>query len=52
MIEKLESNPVWDQYGNVYAEQPPSSWEMMDKINELIEAVNRMEKQIGKLQVL
>ena len=48
MIEKLESYQIRDQYGDVYGEQPPSVWEMMRKINELVEAVNRMEKQIEK----
>lgn len=52
MIEKLELNQIRDQYGNVYGDNPPSSWEMMAKINELIEAVNHLEKKIEKLQVI
>lgn len=52
MIEKLESYQIRNQYGDVYGEQPPSSWEMTDKINELVEAVNNLEKKIEKLQVI
>ena len=46
MIEKLD-NP-WQYPG----EQSPTELEMIYKINEIIEAVNRMEKQIEKLQIL
>ena len=47
MIEKLD-NP-YIQYDSGYS----ISWEdVVEKINELVEAVNRMEKQIEKLQVL
>lgn len=52
MIEKLESNQIRDQYGDVYGEQPPSSWEMMAKINELVDGFNQLEKKIEKLQVI
>lgn len=46
MIKKLD-NP-W-QYPE---EDGPTEFEVIDKINEIIEAVNRMEKQIEKLQVV
>lgn len=52
MIEKLEPYISRDQYGNVVDEIPPTPWDMMDKINELIEAVNQLEKKIEKLQVI
>lgn len=52
MMEKLKSNQIRDAYGNVYGDNPPSSWEMTDKINELVEAVNQLEKKIEKLQVI
>jgi hypothetical protein len=45
MIKKLD-NP-WKYPG----EDGPTEFEMIDKINEIIEAVNRMEKQIEKLQL-
>lgn len=49
MIEKLEpmSHPIFE-----YCNSAPDNWVLMEKINEIIEAVNRMEKQIEKLQVL
>lgn len=49
MIEKLEPTPH-----PYYADcnSAPDNWTLMEKLNELIEAVNRMEKQIEKLQVL
>jgi len=46
MIEKLD-NP-WQYPGDLR----PTELEMIYKINEIIEAVNRMEKQIEKLQIL
>ena len=52
MIEKLESYEIRDQYDFVYGQQPPSAWKMMEKINELVEAVNRLEKQIEKLKTV
>lgn len=46
MIEKLE--PVFEKCSDGVARQfPPHPYDMMKKINELVEAVNRMEKQIG-----
>lgn len=49
MIEKLEPtpHPVFSDCNSA-----PDNWMLMGKINELIEAVNRLEKQIEKLQVL
>ena len=47
MIEKLDNPYIHDYNGHGI------SWEdVIEKINELVEAVNRMEKQIEKLQVL
>ena len=48
MIEKLEHYNILENsgYGG------PSFNDVIDKINELVEAVNRLEKQIEKLQVL
>lgn len=51
MIEKLDT--VWEHCSDgVVREYPPHPFTLMDKLNELVEAVNRMEKQIEKLQVL
>ena len=52
MIEKLEPNRGYDEDGTLVWEGPCYELDMMEKINELAEAVNRMEKQIEKLQVL
>jgi histidinol phosphatase-like enzyme len=52
MIEKLEPNRGYDEDGTLVWEGPCDEWSMMEKINELVEAINRMEKQIEKLQVL
>ena len=52
MIEKLEPNRGYNEDGTLDWEGPCHQWDMMEKINELVEAVNRMEKQIEKLQVL
>ena len=46
MIEKLERGDV------MYERTMQLAVTLSDKINELVEAVNRMEKQIEKLQVI
>ena len=48
MIEKVKHSFV----SRSAAYSGPTLDELLDKINELVEAVNRMEKQIEKLQVL
>ena len=48
MIEKLNAPFIADNYGC----GGPTHADIIAKINELIEAVNRMERQIEKLQVL
>ena len=52
MIEKLEPNRGYNEDGTLVWEGPCSGLDMMEKINEIIETVNRMEKQIEKLQVI
>ena len=49
MIEKLEptSHPYFADCNSA-----PDNWMLMDKINELVEAVNQLEKKIEKLQVI
>lgn len=48
MIEKLD-NPYIIHYDGGYS----ISWEdIIEKINELVEAVNQLEKKIEKLQVI
>ena len=52
MIEKLENQIEYLDGGQFYLELPLDNYEIGKKLNELVEAVNRMEKQIEKLQVL
>ena len=48
MIEKLDTPFISDNYGC----GGPTHADIIDKINELVEAVNQLEKKIEKLQVL
>ncbi len=43
MIKPLEKFYMTDQYGDCYGEQYPSNLQMMNKINEIIEVLNKME---------
>jgi len=49
MIEKLEPTP--HPY-NANFQLAPDNWMLMEKINELTEAVNRLERIVEKLQVI
>lgn len=51
MIEKLDTVCEHCSDG-VVKEYPPHPFVLMEKINELVEAVNRLEQQIEKLQML
>lgn len=51
MIEKLDTVLEHCSDG-VVKEYPPHPFVLMDKINELVEAVNRLERIVEKLQVL
>jgi hypothetical protein len=42
MIEKLEKEPITDRYGNCYGADAPSNFELMEKINELIDVINKL----------
>lgn len=48
MIEKLDAPFIAGSYGC----GGPTHADVINKINELVDALNRMEKQIEKLQVL
>ena len=43
MIEPLEKSYITNQYGDCYGERYPSDLQMMNKINEIIEVLNKME---------
>lgn len=47
MIEPLEVYPCKDQYGNIYGEVLPSDYEIMRKINEIIEVLNKLMEKNG-----
>lgn len=46
MIEQLHEQGIYDSYGNHYGMSAPSNWELMKKINELVEEVNRLKKKL------
>ena len=45
MIEQLHEHGIHDRYGNIYGMSVPSNFELMEKINELIEEVNRLKEK-------
>lgn len=49
MIEKLEEQPICDYYGNCYGSRAPSEFEMMEKINELIDEINTIKEKLNLL---
>ena len=46
MIEQLHEIGIHDRYGNCYGMSAPSNFELMKKINELVEEVNRLKKKL------
>lgn len=40
-MEKLECTLLCDRYGNCYGYQYPTNKELMDKINEIIDYINK-----------
>ena len=46
MIEQLHEQGICDRDGNLYAMSAPSNWELMEKINELVEEVNRLKAKL------
>lgn len=45
MIEQLHEQDICDSDGNLYAMSAPSNWALMEKINELVEEVNRLKEK-------
>lgn len=43
MIEHLYERPIRDEYGCAYAYSIPNNRDFMDKINELIDEVNKLK---------
>ena len=46
MIEQLHEQDICDSDGNLYAMSAPSNWELMKKINELVDEVNRLKRKL------
>jgi hypothetical protein len=46
MIEHLVERIIKDQYGCAYASSAPSNLELKDKINELIDEVNKLKTKL------
>mgnify|MGYP003310318715 FL=1 len=47
MIDKLHEYSVGDQ-NTCYGHRAPSNFELMEKINELVEEVNRLKEKFGE----
>ena len=45
MIEYLNDRPIIDSFGNCYGFNSPTNSEIMEKVNELIEVVNKLLEQ-------
>lgn len=48
MIEQLHEHTICDKYDNAYGVHAPSNFELMKKINELVEEVNRLKEKLGE----
>ena len=48
MIEQLHGIGIHDSDGNCYGMSAPNNWELMEKINELVEEVNRLKEKFGE----
>ena len=48
MIEQLYEEGICDRYGNLYGMSAPSNFELMRKINELVEEVNRLKEKFAE----
>ena len=48
MIEQLYGEGICDRDGNLYGMSAPSNFELMEKINELVEEVNRLKEKFGE----
>lgn len=45
MIDKLKGYSIGDQ-NTCYGHRAPNNWELMEKINELVEEVNRLNRRL------
>ena len=45
MIDKLHQYSIIDDQDTCFGHRAPSNWELMEKINELVEEVNRLKEK-------
>lgn len=50
MIEHLSERIIKDQYGCAFTASAPDNWDLMQKINELIEEVNKLKTKLEEEQ--
>jgi hypothetical protein len=50
MIEHLSEQIILDRIGNGYTAIAPSNWDIMNKINELIDEVNELKTKLEEEQ--
>lgn len=48
MIEQLHEQGICDSDGNCFGMSAPSNFELMEKINEMVEEVNRLKEKFGE----
>jgi hypothetical protein len=48
MIKHLSEQIILDRIGNGYTASAPDNWDLMDKINELIDEVNKLKTKLEK----
>ena len=46
MIKQLHEQAICDIYGKHYGHRAPSNFELMEKINELVEEVNKLKEKL------
>lgn len=47
-MDKLEMYPITDRYGTTYGEEPPSRVEIKNRINDLIDEIELLKKQLSE----
>ena len=50
MIEYLHEYPITDRFGNCYGMDGPTNYELMTKINELIDEINILKGECNNVQ--
>lgn len=48
MIEQLHERGIFHSDGYLYGMSAPSNFELMEKINELVDEVNRLKEKLGE----